>query len=100
MLLAAPTAVNAGQVLAFSFKSQTLGRAWRYNAYLPDGYEHSNLRYPVLFMLHGYSENENAWVSKGRINAVADRLIGGDSMRGTVPSGSSLSTRNASARRS
>jgi enterochelin esterase-like enzyme len=26
-------------------------------------------------MLHGYSENENAWVSKGRINAVTDHLI-------------------------
>jgi enterochelin esterase-like enzyme len=75
VLLAAPTVVNAGQVLAYSFKSPTLGRAWRYNAYLPDGYDHSNLRYPVLFMLHGYSENENAWVSKGRINAVADWLI-------------------------
>jgi enterochelin esterase-like enzyme len=72
---AAPGIVNAGQVLACSFFSQTLGRDWRYNVYLPDGYDHSNLRYPVLFMLHGYSENENAWVSKGRINAVADRLI-------------------------
>jgi len=70
-----PTIVNAGQVLAYSFNSQTLGRDWRYNAYLPDGYDRSNLRYPVLFMLHGYSENENAWVSKGRINAVADQLI-------------------------
>jgi enterochelin esterase-like enzyme len=68
--------VNAGQVLAGSFFSQTLGRDWRYNVYLPDGYDHSDLRYPVLFMLHGYSENENAWVSKGHINAVADRLIG------------------------
>ena len=74
-LLGVPAIVNAGQVLAYSFNSQTLGRDWHYNAYLPDGYDHSNLRYPVLFMLHGYSENENAWVSKGRINAVADRLI-------------------------
>jgi hypothetical protein len=57
--------MKAGQVIAYSFHSQTLGRDWHYNAYLPDGYEHSNLRYPVLFMLHGYSENENAWVTKG-----------------------------------
>ena len=73
--LAIQGTVSAGQVLAYSFFSQALGRDWRYNVYLPDGYDHSDLRYPVLFMLHGYSENENAWVSKGQINAVADRLI-------------------------
>lgn len=73
--LVLPGATSAGQVLAYSFSSQTLGRDWHYNVYLPDGYDHSELRYPVLFMLHGYSENENAWVSKGQINAVADRLI-------------------------
>jgi enterochelin esterase-like enzyme len=67
--------LNAGQVLAYSFHSQTLGRDWPYNAYLPNDYDHSSLRYPVLFMLHGYSENENAWVSKGRINEAADHLI-------------------------
>jgi enterochelin esterase-like enzyme len=70
-----PATLKAGQVLAYSFHSQTLGRDWRYNVYLPDGYEHSDLRYPVLFMLHGFSENENAWVAKGHINQVADHLI-------------------------
>jgi enterochelin esterase-like enzyme len=73
--VAATTSVNGGQVLAYNFHSQTLGRDWRYNVYLPDGYDHSNLRYPVLFMLHGYSENENAWVTKGHINVAADHLI-------------------------
>jgi enterochelin esterase-like enzyme len=67
--------LQAGQVLAYSFHSQTLGRDWRYNVYLPDGYDHSDLRYPVLFMLHGFSENENAWVTKGHINQAADHLI-------------------------
>jgi enterochelin esterase-like enzyme len=67
--------LHAGQVLAYSFHSQTLGRDWRYNVYLPDGYDHSDLRYPVLFMLHGFSENENAWVTKGHINQAADHLI-------------------------
>src|SRR3984957_6811658 len=67
--------LHAGQVLAYSFHSQTLGRDWRYNVYLPDGYDHSDLRYPVLFMLHGFSENENAWITKGHINQAADHLI-------------------------
>lgn len=62
-------------MLAYSFHSQTLGRDWSYNVYLPDGYDHSDLRYPVLFMLHGFSENENAWVTKGHINQAADHLI-------------------------
>ncbi|HEY0791248.1 MAG TPA: alpha/beta hydrolase family protein [Chthoniobacterales bacterium] len=75
LLIVHATTVQAGQVLAYAFTSATLGRDWRYNVYLPDGYQNSGLRYPVLFMLHGFSENENAWVSKGRINGVADRLI-------------------------
>jgi enterochelin esterase-like enzyme len=55
--------------------STTLGRDWDYTVYLPDGYDKSNLRYPVLFLLHGFSEDEFTWVSKGNINAVADQLI-------------------------
>ena len=70
-----PATLHAGQVLACSFHSQKLGRDWRYNVYLPDGYDHSDLRYPVLFMLHGFSENENAWLTKGHINQAADHLI-------------------------
>jgi enterochelin esterase-like enzyme len=74
-LTAFPANLHAGQVLACSFHSQTLGRDWRYNVYLPDGYDHSDLRYPVLFMLHGFSENENAWITKGHINQAVDHLI-------------------------
>jgi enterochelin esterase-like enzyme len=70
-----PANLHAGQVLAHSFHSPTLGRDWRFNVYLPDGYDRSDLRYPVLFMLHGFSENENAWVTKGHINQAADHLI-------------------------
>jgi len=75
LLASFPANLHAGQVLARSFHSPTLGRDWRYNVYLPDGYDHSDLRYPVFFMLHGFSENENAWVTKGHINQVADHLI-------------------------
>jgi enterochelin esterase-like enzyme len=66
---------HAGQVLAFSFQSTTLGRDWPYKVYLPDGYDKSNLRYPVLFLLHGLNQDESTWVSEGKINEVADQLI-------------------------
>ena len=67
--------VHAGQVLAFSFQSTTLGRDWPYKVYLPDGYDKSNLRYPVLFLLHGLNQDESTWVSEGKINEVADQEI-------------------------
>jgi len=66
---------HAGQVLAFSFQSTTLGRDWPYKVYLPDGYDKSNLRYPVLFLLHGLNQDESTWVSEGKINEVADQEI-------------------------
>src|SRR6266436_5116166 len=29
----------------------------------------------IMFILHGFSENQNAWVTKGHINQAADHLI-------------------------
>lgn len=66
---------EAGQILSFGFHSATLGRDWHYNAYIPDGYNGSKLRYSVMYLLHGYSEDENTWVGKGRVGATIDRLI-------------------------
>ncbi len=37
------------------FDSPALQRKWAYAVYLPDGYETSTLRYPVLYLLHGHN---------------------------------------------
>jgi enterochelin esterase family protein len=43
--------------------------------YTPPGYESSQTRYPVLYLLHGGGGDEDAWVTMGRANVILDNLI-------------------------
>jgi enterochelin esterase family protein len=43
--------------------------------YTPFGYEASQDRYPVLYLLHGGGGDEDAWVTMGRANVILDNLI-------------------------
>lgn len=74
VLAFAPPAL-AGVVVTREFRSAALERSWTYAVYLPTGYEASNLRYPVLFLLHGNAGNLYQWVNQGRIQQTADALI-------------------------
>jgi len=71
------TAVDAvaGTIVARTFESPTLGRAWSYNVYLPSGYDESRTRYPVLYLLHGNGQRFTSWAERGDIRATADALI-------------------------
>lgn len=55
-------------------KSVILGREVKYSIYLPADYESSARKYPVVYLLHGYSDNETAWVQFGAVNKAADQL--------------------------
>lgn len=80
-LLAVGPGAQGGVVAAREFTSKTLQRNWAYTVYLPDGYERSGLRYPVLYLLHGNGGSHKQWTSRGRVNATADALI----RRGEIP---------------
>ncbi len=56
-------------------ESGILGRTMRYAIYLPPGYEASTRRYPVLYLLHGYTDPEWAWVQFGQVPHIADAVI-------------------------
>lgn len=56
-------------------KSATLGKEVEYSIYLPSDYETSNRRYPVLYLLHGYTDDETGWTQFGEANLIADRLL-------------------------
>ena len=56
-------------------KSATLGKDVEYNIYLPSDYETSTRRYPVLYLLHGYTDDETAWTQFGEANRIADRML-------------------------
>ncbi len=43
--------------------------------YTPPGYEASNAKYPVLYLLHGGGGDEDAWTSMGRATVILDNLI-------------------------
>jgi enterochelin esterase-like enzyme len=44
--------------------------------YTPPGYDASaRKRYPVLYLLHGYSDDASAWSTAGRANVILDNLI-------------------------
>lgn len=44
--------------------------------YTPPGYEATrNMRYPVLYLQHGWGEDETAWWNQGHANLIEDNLI-------------------------
>src|SRR5688572_11808047 len=63
LLTLAASAVSAqGLALkAVEFSSPAVGRTMKYNIVLPLDYDTSTKRYPVLYLLHGLSQNYTAW---------------------------------------
>lgn len=58
------------------FKSSVLkGEEVKYSIYLPPGYETSDRKYPVLYLLHGYSDDHTAWLRRGQVQLLADRFV-------------------------
>lgn len=43
------------------FFSPSVDRTMKYDIVLPPGYEDSDARYPVLYLLHGYMQNYTVW---------------------------------------
>ncbi len=58
-----------------TMESKILGKKVRYTIYLPFDYETSTRFYPVLYLLHGYHDNDMAWIQFGEANLTADEAI-------------------------
>ena len=67
---------RAGKVVTDSLQSNVLGAQVKYNVYLPDGFGQTEKTYPVVYLLHGLSDDYTAWVRSGNMQLVADELIG------------------------
>jgi len=65
--------------LTFTSKS---GTKMNYSVYLPEDYATSQRSYPVVYLLHGYSDDETGWIQFGEANRIADKGIS----EGRVPS--------------
>jgi enterochelin esterase-like enzyme len=57
------------------FPSKVLGKDVKFSIYLPAGYETSTQHYPVLYLLHGYSDDETGWTQFGQVQPIADKSI-------------------------
>jgi enterochelin esterase-like enzyme len=61
------------EVLFFSKSTDTTRRAF---VYTPPGYDANlEMRYPVLYLQHGWGENEYSWGAQGHANLIMDNLI-------------------------
>src|SRR5699024_8308650 len=58
-------------------QSEILREVVRYNIYLPRDYHTSTMKYPVLYLLHGYSDDETGWTQFGQVKRIADDLVDG-----------------------
>lgn len=72
-LATAPAGPSPSVVRSGSFHSDALGVDKEYVVYLPRGYEGSERRFPVIYMLHGMGGDETSWRTIG-IADVADQL--------------------------
>lgn len=58
------------------YRSAILGDDRPFVVYTPPGYDPAAAKtYSVLYLLHGFSDAEDAWVSVGRANVILDNLI-------------------------
>lgn len=73
--LAAASLAHAGEVFLETFKSEALGRDYKYTVYVPDDYAKGEQRYPILYLLHGAGGNEVEWLQKGGVRETMDALI-------------------------
>ncbi len=68
--------VPHGQVSQVLFPSKSTGTSRRAYVYTPPGYEKNlKTKYPVLYLQHGWGEDETAWSNQGRANLIMDNMI-------------------------
>lgn len=69
-------AKSKGQLMDGYFKSAVVGRRQHYFIYLPPCYDvNPEVRYPVVYLLHGIPMDERHWLDEGLVEA-ADKLFG------------------------
>ena len=67
--------VPHGAISEVTYYSKSLKRFRRMHIYTPPGYELSQSKYPVFYLLHGASDCDDSWTSVGRAGFILDNLI-------------------------
>lgn len=68
--------VPHGEIHHHFYKSTVAGDDRDYYVYTPPGYDPAAKKtYPILYLLHGYSDDASAWTAVGHMNVILDNLI-------------------------
>jgi predicted alpha/beta superfamily hydrolase len=68
--------VPHGNVQQILFPSKSTNTSRRAFVYTPPGYDNDkSKKYPVLYLQHGWGEDETAWSNQGHVNLIMDNLI-------------------------
>ncbi len=68
--------VPHGNVVQILFPSPSTSTSRKAFVYTPPGYDaDQSKRYPVLYLQHGWGEDENAWSNQGHANLIMDNMI-------------------------
>src|SRR5438270_11481316 len=68
--------VPHGVIHRHFYKSEVVGDNRDFYVYTPPGYDAAaRTLYPVLYLLHGFSDDASAWTAVGRANVILDNLI-------------------------
>jgi enterochelin esterase family protein len=70
------TNVPHGTVARHFYKSGIIGDERDYYVYTPPGYDpKAGKTYPVLYLLHGFTDDASGWTAVGRAHTILDNLI-------------------------
>ena len=58
-----------------SLNSTILKGERKFAVYLPPDYDSSSRSYPVLYLLHGHTDNHTGWIQFGEVKHIADQAI-------------------------
>lgn len=75
ILILLASVCNAQTIVEKSMKSKILGCEKNYCIYLPAGYEEGNIQFPVLYLLHGLTDNHTAWRDRGNVKEIATEIF-------------------------
>jgi enterochelin esterase family protein len=68
--------ISHGQIHSIQYWSDINGMERHCNVYIPAEYgQNRKKKYPVLYLLHGWGEDENGWSNQGHICNIMDGLI-------------------------
>jgi len=68
--------VRHGQIHQHFYRSKIAGEDRDYYVYTPPKYDpKKKTEYPVLYLLHGFSDDASGWTAVGRANVILDNLI-------------------------